>query len=79
MHTLRDLIGDEAFFKAVREEVYGTDHPQPGKFAPRYGSTPEFVKLASQASGQRSAVVFRRLYVPEGFAGTAGHARPATA
>ncbi len=52
MHTLRELIGDKAFFKAVREEVYGTDHPQPGKLAPRYGSTPEFVNLASQASGQ---------------------------
>jgi aminopeptidase N len=32
--------------------VYGSDHPQPGSMAPRYGSTPEFVAAASQAAGR---------------------------
>ncbi len=52
LHTLRGLVGDAAFFRAVRTMVYGTEHPLPGKFAPRYGSTPEFVALASQAAGR---------------------------
>jgi aminopeptidase N len=52
MHTLRGLIGDEAFFRAVREEVYGTPDPRPGNFAPRYGTTPEFMAIARRASGR---------------------------
>ena len=52
MHTLRNLIGDKAFFKTVRQEVYGTDTPLPGKLTPRYGSTTEFIALANAASGQ---------------------------
>jgi aminopeptidase N len=52
MHTLRGLIGDEAFFRAVREEVYGTPDPRPGKFTPRYGTTPEFMAIVKRASGR---------------------------
>jgi aminopeptidase N len=52
LHTLRALVGDEAFFRAVRTMVYGSDHPQPGHFAPRYGTTQEFIALASQAAGR---------------------------
>lgn len=52
MHTLRKLIGDQAFYKTIRQEVYGTDTPLPGKLTPRYGSTAEFIKLANAASGR---------------------------
>jgi aminopeptidase N len=52
MHTLRNLIGDEAFFRTVREEVYGTPDPRPGNFAPRYGTTPEFIAIAKRVSGR---------------------------
>jgi aminopeptidase N len=52
MHTLRGLIGDEAFFRAVREEVYGSADPRPGNFAPRYGTTPEFIAIARRVSGR---------------------------
>lgn len=52
MHTLRGLIGDEAFFRAVREEVYGTADPRPGNFAPRYGTTPEFMAIVKRVSGR---------------------------
>jgi aminopeptidase N len=52
MHTLRGLIGDDAFFKAVREEVYGTPDPRPGNFAPRYGTTPEFMAIVKRVSGR---------------------------
>jgi aminopeptidase N len=52
MHTLRGLIGDEAFFRAVREEVYGSADPRPGNFSPRYGTTPEFIAIARRVSGR---------------------------
>lgn len=51
LHTLRSLIGDEAFFRAVRLLVYGTDQPQPGQFQPRYGSTQEFMAIINQVTG----------------------------
>ncbi len=52
LHTLRNLIGDEAFFAATRRMVYGTDQPLPGKFEPRYSSSKEFIALCNQISGQ---------------------------
>jgi len=52
LHTLRNLIGDEAFFAATRRMVYGTDQPQPGKFVPRYSSTREFIALCNEISQQ---------------------------
>jgi aminopeptidase N len=52
LHTLRGLIGDEAFFRSVRLLVYGTDSPRPGGMAPRYGSTPEFVGIVNQVTGR---------------------------
>jgi aminopeptidase N len=52
LHTLRQLVGDEAFFRTVRMVVYGTDQPRPGNFQPRYGSTAEFIAAASKAAGR---------------------------
>ncbi len=52
MHTLRALVGDDAFFAAVRKLVYGSAQPLPGRFVPRYGSTREFIGFASEASGR---------------------------
>ena len=52
MHTLRGLIGDDAFFRTVREAVYGTSDPRPGNFTPRYGTTPEFMAIARRVSGR---------------------------
>lgn len=52
LHTLRNLIGDEAFFRAIRMEVYGTDQPRPGNFSPRYGTTTEFIANVNQAAGR---------------------------
>lgn len=50
LHSLRGLIGDEAFVRSVRRLVYGRPDPAPGNFAPRFGSTDEFVAIASQES-----------------------------
>jgi aminopeptidase N len=52
LHTLRGLIGDEAFFRSVRLLVYGTDTPRPGQFQPRYGSTREYIGMVNQAAGR---------------------------
>ncbi|MDR6787221.1 aminopeptidase N [Sphingomonas sp. BE138] len=52
LHTLRWLIGDRAFFEAVRRLVYGRADPRPGNFQPRYGSTREFEAIVRAASGR---------------------------
>jgi len=51
LHTLRGLIGDEAFFRATRRLVYGTDDPRPGRFAPRYADTPDFIDIVNDVTG----------------------------
>jgi aminopeptidase N len=52
LHTLRELIGDEPFFRSVRRLVYGTEDPRPGNFRPRYGSTREFVQIVNEVTGR---------------------------
>jgi aminopeptidase N len=52
LHTLRGLLGDEAFFRAIRELVYGTPTPRPGNFAPRYASTGDFVAIVNRLAGK---------------------------
>jgi len=52
LHTLRNLVGDDAFFRATRRMVYGTDTPVPGQFQPRWSSTKEFIGIANEAAGR---------------------------
>jgi aminopeptidase N len=52
LHTLRNLVGDEAFFRTIRTVVYGTEQPRPGNFEPRYGSTAGFIEAANKAAGR---------------------------
>ena len=52
LHTLRGLIGDEAFFRATRELVYGTATPKPGNFKPRYASTRDFIAIVNRITGK---------------------------
>ncbi|MGV8929280.1 MAG: M1 family metallopeptidase [Brevundimonas sp.] len=51
-HSLRMLIGDEAFFRSVTRLVYGTPDPRPGEFRPRYGTTREFLAIVNEETGQ---------------------------
>ena len=51
LHTLRQLVGDEAFFRATRELVYGRPDPAPGNFAPRYAGTRDFIEAVNRATG----------------------------
>ncbi|TFW17905.1 M1 family metallopeptidase [Duganella callida] len=52
LHTLRNLIGDDAFFTATRRMVYGSTAPTPGHFQPRWSSTKEFIHFTNEASGR---------------------------
>ncbi|HOU65096.1 MAG TPA: M1 family metallopeptidase, partial [Thermomonas sp.] len=52
LHTLRGQIGDAAFFRAIRELVYGTATPQPGNFKPRHASTSDFIAIVSRITGK---------------------------
>ena len=52
LHTLRGLIGDDAFFRATRELVYGTDAPRPGNFMPRHASTHDFIAIVNRLAGR---------------------------
>ena len=52
LHTLRWLIGDAAWGKAMRLEVYGRADPRPGNFTPRYGSTAEYERFVRQVTGR---------------------------
>ncbi|WP_294070718.1 M1 family metallopeptidase [Sphingomonas sp.] len=50
LHTLRSMIGDDAFWRATRRLVYGRVEPRPGNFQPRFASTDEFIALVNQES-----------------------------
>jgi len=52
LHTLRTLIGDEAFFKVIRLVVYGRTDPKPGNFAPRYANTRDFIRAVNDVTGK---------------------------
>lgn len=58
-HSLHLLIGDEAFFNAVRRLVYGRPDPHPGNFSPRYASTGDFLTLVNEESGRDLTWFFR--------------------
>ncbi len=58
-HSLRLLIGDEAFFRSVTRLVYGRPDPRPGNFAPRYAITDEFLAIVNEETGQDLRWFFR--------------------
>ncbi|MBR0551964.1 M1 family metallopeptidase [Stakelama marina] len=52
LHTLRNTIGDKAFFEVTRRIVYGRPDPKPGNFRPRYGSTGEYERIVREVTGK---------------------------
>ncbi len=52
LHTLRNAIGDKAFWEVTRRLVYGRPDPLPGNFLPRFGSTDEYVGIVNQVTGK---------------------------
>ena len=51
LHTLRMLIGDEAFWAATRQLVYGRPDPAPGNFSPQVVVTEDFIAAVNAAAG----------------------------
>ncbi len=58
-HSLRQLIGDDAFFRSVTRLVYGRPDPQPGNFSPRNATTDEFLAILEEESGRELDWFFR--------------------
>lgn len=54
LHTLRWLIGDELFWQATRELLYGTDDTASLTYpiAPRYRNTQDFINIVNRLTGQ---------------------------
>ncbi|MGO4703532.1 M1 family metallopeptidase [Dyella sp. 2RAB6] len=52
LHTLRQMIGDKAFFETVRRLVYGRPDPKPGNFAPHYATTRDYIQIVNQVTGK---------------------------
>ncbi|MEI9852461.1 MAG: M1 family metallopeptidase [Sphingomonas sp.] len=69
LHTLRNTIGDKAFWEATRRLVYGRPDPRPGNFKPRFSSTDEFVSIVNRVTGKDYGwffdVYLRRAALPE--------------
>jgi aminopeptidase N len=53
LHTLRNLIGDKAFWEVTRRLVYGRPDPKPGNFQPRFSTTPEYISIVDQVAGRK--------------------------
>ena len=58
-HSLRLLIGDEAFFRSVTRLVYGRPDPRPGNFTTRYATTDEFLAIVNEEAGRDLTWFFR--------------------
>jgi aminopeptidase N len=64
LHTLREYIGDQAFFDATRRLVYGRPDPRPGNFSPRYSNSAEFRRIVNEVTG-RNLGWFFDIYLSE--------------
>jgi aminopeptidase N len=51
-HTLRQVIGDEAFFRSLRILLYGRPDPKPGNFEPQFRTTQGYLEIVNQVSGR---------------------------
>ena len=54
LHTLRYLVGEQVFWQATRELLYGTAESQtlPYPIAPRYRTTEEFISIINRLTGK---------------------------
>ncbi|HSQ96227.1 MAG TPA: M1 family metallopeptidase [Croceibacterium sp.] len=51
-HTLRETIGDKAFYASLRQLVYGRNDPRPGNFVPRTATTDDYRRIVERATGK---------------------------
>ena len=61
LHTLRWLIGDELFWQATRELLYGSSdtHSISYPIAPRYRNTQDFIDIVNKVSGKDYSWMFK--------------------
>jgi aminopeptidase N len=52
LHSLRELIGDAAFYESVRWLLYGRADPKPGNFSDRFATTEDFVRIVNRVTGK---------------------------
>lgn len=54
LHSLRYLIGDDAFWRATRRLVYGTVNPAQlsAPIVPQYRTTDDFMRIAAEEAGE---------------------------
>ncbi|RUO81364.1 peptidase M1 [Idiomarina tyrosinivorans] len=52
LHTLRQLIGDQAFFAATKQLVYDRDDPKPGNFKPYFADSQRFIDAVNEETGK---------------------------
>lgn len=58
LHTLRNLVGDEAFYESVRILVYGRADPLPGNFSPQFRTTQDFLEIINDVTGDELSWFF---------------------
>ncbi|WP_448665114.1 M1 family metallopeptidase [Sphingomonas sp. CJ20] len=52
LHTLRNLVGDRAFWEITTRLIYGRPDPRPGNFQPRFATTPEYIAIVNKVTGR---------------------------
>ena len=50
LHSLRELIGDAAFYESVRRLVYGRPDPKPGNFSAHFATTQDFIDIVNRVT-----------------------------
>ena len=52
LHSLRELIGDAAFYESVRRLLYGRPDPKPGNFSGHFATTEDFIDIVNRVTGK---------------------------
>jgi aminopeptidase N len=62
LHSLRELIGDEAFYESVRWLLYGRSDAKPGNFSSRFATTRDFIDIVNRVT-RRDYTWFFNVYL----------------
>jgi aminopeptidase N len=50
LHSLRELIGDEAFYESMRWLLYGRPDPKPGNFSSQFATTKDYIDIVNRVT-----------------------------
>jgi aminopeptidase N len=62
LHSLRELIGDEAFYESLRWLLYGLPDPKPGNFSSHFATTGDFIDIVNRVT-RRDLSWFFQVYL----------------